>query len=396
MGSGGRCFSLVKRFRDPFFYIYIFQVRALVSSRGIPHFHTLFSPIMLLRKAKGLFIEVGEFCVLVAKTSGLNAPLTVESLEILPAENRGKELAAVVEGMTGKRGAQFVPAKVGVYPGSRFLRRHSIESAAKAKEAGYLQGVMAQQLKLDPAHNIAAVLNATDGSEFSLSRPIAQQKELIFAGAKKSELAEQQLALTEASVYPETLELGTLSTLAGLFDYIAWKGIDEPVLVLEMGMTGANVYIISRNLLELSRSMSNGLESAIPQIQEQLGLKDAESARKLFFSNTFDFTEMGGSLLRRLLKELQAAIGFFEVQTGMTIGHLHMNLLPEKLSWIPPVMAKNLGVKNLEFDYAGWLPSINITVDETLLASLERDSTWFGLFSLMGQFNAKNNGSKQK
>ena len=65
-----------------------------------------------------------------------------------------------------------------------------------------------------------------------------------------------------------------------------------------------------------------------PVIQAELGLKDEDSARKLFYSNTFDFTEMGPSLLRKLLKELQASTGFYEVQTGQTIGQLYLALLP--------------------------------------------------------------------
>ena len=39
---------------------------------------------------------------------------------------------------------------------------------------------------------------------------------------------------------------------------------------------------------------------------QALGLKDEESARKLFYSNTFDFTGMGSVLTKKLIKELQS------------------------------------------------------------------------------------------
>lgn len=352
---------------------------------------------MLSRKAKGLFIEIGEFSARVAKTNSLTPPLSVEAVEAYPLDRAWKELSGMTEELTGTGGGgRFVSAHCSVYPPSRFVRRHTVESAARAKDPAYLGNVLAQQLKIDAAKNVAAVINAVDGSEFTLDRSIAQQKELLFAGAVKTEMDDLQVRLTDAKVYPRSLQLGTLSVLGGVSSYMNWKNMADPVLVLEMSMGQTCTYIVSRNLVELCRPLAKGLGTIIPRIQEELGLKDETSAKKLFFSNTFDFTEMGPALLHGLLRELQAAIGFFEVQTGMTIGHLHLGSLPENLSWIPSVMSKSLGLSLLRINHREWLEGLDVQLQDAVLETVEEQPSWFGLFTMMGTFNARDNGSKKR
>jgi hypothetical protein len=110
-------------------------------------------------------------------------------------------------------------------------------------------------------------------------------------------------------------------------------------------------------------------------------LKDEESARKLFFSNTFDFTNMGVMLVKKLLKELQSLIGFYEVQTGQSIGQVVCTQIPPKLAWLSNIIAKELGVSVLKLDLADWLKSRQITFASPSASSL--DPRWLGLFSLM-------------
>jgi hypothetical protein len=120
----------------------------------------------------------------------------------------------------------------------------------------------------------------------------------------------------------------------------------------------------------------------IPVVQKKLGLKDEESARKLFYSNTFDFTSMGAELVQRLLKELQSSIGFFEVQTGQSIGHLVCTMLPDKLSWIETSIAGALGLSPIRLDLRPWLQASQITFSDNA-AQTNLDARWLGLLSLM-------------
>jgi hypothetical protein len=122
-------------------------------------------------------------------------------------------------------------------------------------------------------------------------------------------------------------------------------------------------------------------------VQKELGLKDEESARKLFFSNTFDFTGMGPVLIKKLVKELQSSIGFYEVQTGQSIGQVVCTLLPPKLGWLEAAIASQLGVGVLKSDLGEWLQSRQITLADTLVAQ-GQDARRLGLFGLMAQYSS--------
>ena len=217
------------------------------------------------------------------------------------------------------------------------------------------------------------------------------QKEILLCGAAAQELMEFQAQIVEYGIYPASLQLGTIANLGGLMHYSRWKKLRFPTLVLEITPKNSFIFIFNNNMMDVCRPIPYGLDSMFPVIQAELGLKDEDSARKLFYSNTFDFTEMGPSLLRKLLKELQASTGFYEVQTGQTIGQLYLALLPKNLSWIQVSLSRSLGVDALILDYPGWLKSIDITPGENVqLETL--DSRWLGLFSLMGKYDQSDNG----
>jgi hypothetical protein len=125
----------------------------------------------------------------------------------------------------------------------------------------------------------------------------------------------------------------------------------------------------------------------IPFVQKELGLKDEASARKLFMANAFDFTGMGSLLLKKVIKELQSSIGFYEVQTGQSIGHVACTLLPPKLAWLEAAIAADLGVAVLKPDVTAWLSARSITLSDNLV-SASLDSRRMSLWGLMIRHNA--------
>ena len=214
----------------------------------------------------------------------------------------------------------------------------------------------------------------------------------IQCGAQSEEMNEQQNKIIDYGVYPARLELATLSNLGGLINYSNFKSITMPTLVLEITTSSSNVFIINREKVDVTRPIPFGLNGMFPVIQKELDLKDEESAKKLFYSDTFDFTEMGPALLNKMLKELQSSSGFYEVQTGQTIGQIFLTVLPKNLNWIHQTLSRSLGVEVLHLDYPGWLQSQNINVSEDVqLESL--DSRWLSLFSLMGNYSNSEAGA---
>ena len=164
----------------------------------------------------------------------------------------------------------------------------------------------------------------------------------------------------------------------------------SPLLLLEIGTESTSVFVLTRDGVDISRSVQFGISSMIPLVQKELALKDEESARKLFFSNSFDFTGMGPQLTKRLLRELQASIGFYEVQTGQSINQICCTLLPSKVGWLQRTLADVLGMKVHAVDHVAWLKSMGIEAAAGVQLN-DLPPVWTSLLCLMGDYTGTAN-----
>jgi hypothetical protein len=333
--------------------------------------------MLFAKKSKGFCVEIGDHSTLIARLSQPDAPLVIEELKELPS-NDEEALVAWTKLTDGKGATGYAHATCGIYPAKRIVRRHTVD-LKRTKDPTYFTEVYTQQFRIEPDKYTMRVLNPEDGSDYDQTK---NHKEALFCGLPADEVIAFQDKLLSQGVYPEKLELGTLATLGGLISYLQFKQTKTPVLLLEIGEETTHSFILSSEGVDISRPIPNGIAAMIPVVQKELGLKDEESAKKLFYSNTFDFTSMGSVLVKKLLKELQSSIGFYEVQTGQSIGHVFCTQLPASLAWLGTTMANSLGVPPLKIEMLPWLESQNIKLSDgvTLGPSEER---WFGLFSLL-------------
>ena len=341
---------------------------------------------MLSKKTKGLFVEVNGFSYQVAEVTGLNPPFSIESIREFPRSDPSKLKDYLDQASTGRRG-RFMQSHCGIIPESRFFRLHNVESITKARDPGYFASVLEQQFRINPKASRFRTINAQNGAAFNPDRSLASQKELLLCGADSRELAAFQENLVDCGIYPQSLQLGTLSSLAGLKHYLVSQEVEESVLLLEVTQNSANLFILSKDKVDLCRPINFGFNAVLPVIQQELGLKDEESAKNLFFSNTFDFREIGPKLLAKMLKELNSSTGFFEVQTGQTIPYLYMTSLPENLGWIPGVISHEMDIKLLEIDWEKWADTMDVSFGEAC-SPADMGPAAFGLFSLFINFEA--------
>jgi hypothetical protein len=335
-------------------------------------------------KTKGYFVEQNDHSFLLARTSGLTAPFVIEAMSECPAGDAAALAEAIRQIQPKKSPSGFLNAVCGVYPGKRLLRRATLE-LKRVKEPGYFTEVLATQFRIEPDKFLVNVLNAPDGSDFDIAK--ATQKEALFCGLPNDDIVAVQDALLANGIYPDRLELGSVAMLGAVADYLAFKKSKTPTLLLEIGSDTTHSFIVTAAGVEASRPIPQGLESMVPVVQKELGLKDEESARKLFFSNTFDFTGMGPLLVRRLLKELQSSIGFYEVQTGQSVGQVLCPLLPPKLAWLDGTIGTALSVGSLKPELEPWLHSRNIRLAEGVPTG-GLDVRWMGLVSLMVHYHS--------
>ncbi len=158
---------------------------------------------------------------------------------------------------------------------------------------------------------------------------------------------------------------------------------------MEAIRSGAYDYLV------MSRTFPDDLRSSVSramrEIQQELNLKDEDAARSLFFSNTFDFREIGPKLLRKIFKELNASAGFYEVQTGQTIPYFYMTSLPAYLNWIPEVIAREMEVELLDIAWLEWLEGLGVSVGGDCSPGDLGPGT-FGLCSLFVNFSPGKDG----
>jgi Tfp pilus assembly PilM family ATPase len=348
--------------------------------------------MLFSKKTKGFFVEMNETSVLLARTTSASVPLEIEELKECPLGDDAALSEALKQIQPKKAPSGYLHAVVGIYPPRRLVRKYTLE-LKKMKEAGYMADVFTSQLRIEQDKYTLAMLNATDGADYDLAK--ANQKEVIFCGVPNEDITSTQETLLKMGFFPERLELGTVATLGALVDTLAFEKSKTPTLVLDVGNDTTHSFIVSAAGVEASRPIPQGLEAMVPVVQKELGLKDEESARKLFRSNTFDFTGMGPLLIKRLLKELQSSIGFYEVQTGQSVGQVICIQLSPKLSWLEGALASSLGIASLKFDPLPWLKSRNVTVPDAL-SKTAGDFRWFGLMSLMVQYNSHNGSADEK
>jgi hypothetical protein len=89
-----------------------------------------------------------------------------------------------------------------------------------------------------------------------------------------------------------------------------------------------------------------------------------------------------------MTKELQATAGFYEVQTGLTIRHVFLSLLPKNLNWVSKTVSDSLALEVLQPSLEKWLESLRIKPAGGVEV-MNLGARWMGLFSLMGEFHLR-------
>lgn len=333
-------------------------------------------------KSKGLFVDIVGDVILAARTTGVSPPFTIEEVREFDRVGSSDPIADV-RSFAGARSNGYAPARCSVYPDNRVISRIPVEGR-KLREDGYLEARVAEVLKIDPESHSLFTLSPVNGADPAATK--GPPREVLVCGAPFEELLEAQSRILEFGLYPDRLEIGTIAALGGITSYLAHGNSRGPTLVLEIGRETTQVFVISRDGVEVTRAVDFGISSMIPLVQQELALKDEAAAHKLFFSNTFDFTGMGPQLTKRLLRELQASIGFYEVQTGQSISQLCCTMLPSKVEWLQRTLADVLGMKVLEIDRVSWLRTMGIDFAPGI-STAALGPAWTGLFCLMGDYN---------
>jgi len=336
---------------------------------------------MLRKKTEELFVEIKEYSILAAKALSYGSETVLMSAVECPAGDFAS-IKKFLHDFFGNGKGKYVKAYCNVNPISRFIRKTTLDSAMKTKDPTFINEILREDFNIDKERFEVKILNGVTGSE--LNPENNRSRDIVFCGALKEELEKCQDALLQLGIYPERMELGGMAMLGGFM--ADTTEIEVPTIILEMNGDNSQVFILYQKRFDLVRTIPYGVDDIIPLIQKELTLSDEASARKLLFSNTFDFTEKGPVLLDELFKELQALVDYYEVQTGQSVKGLFLGSLPGNLDWISRSLSQSIGLDQLKISYPRWLESRNIAIDQNVNVS-SLDNRWFSLFSLINYDN---------
>jgi len=339
---------------------------------------------MFQKKAKGLFAEVSPYQVKLARVDRVATPLVVEDLVEIPVTTVG-ETKRVIESFAGNTKASFAQARCSVYPEDRFLHRYTTESPGRTRQKDFGDTTLKSQLSLDPSETAYQVLHPITGTRYDPD--VALSRDLLFAGANRQTLKEEQSRLIEMGIYPTRLEISSIPLCGGIRRAAVDDDLETSFLVIELSENSSYGYVVNHDGLALSQSFKFGVSKIAESIKDELGLQDTLSARKVMLSKTFDFGDMGSTLLSALIAEVSASTGQFEVQTGNSIHHLLVPGLPESLSWITEVLAEKLELQIWQPSLQKWLEKSGISLSDRI-RKMENLSHYLPLFCQMANLQS--------
>ncbi len=338
------------------------------------------TPMLKPGKPQLYHLAVLDQTVMVAKAASDSETTRIEDFKVFDQADPAFESSLVA--YLGHKKGQYSRAYCSVLPTSRFVRRVTLDSASKVKDSGVLMDLLNNSCKVNPQENEVSVLLST-GAQPEMEKPVS--KEIMFVGARSAEIAEFQDKLLSWGVYPLRLEIGTLTSLASIRSIAKAEGRKSPTLVLELGESQSFIYIVSENGVDMTRNVTFGINAMLPHVKSELGLADEAVARKILQANTFDFTEMAPVLLRRLVKEIQASIGFYEVQTGYAIGQVYISNLSARFQWVGAHLARAMGLDIMTVSCERWAPAVGVELPpEQDLTNA--DPILWNLFALAGKY----------
>lgn len=333
---------------------------------------------MLRPKVTGLFIEISEFGMLAIKTSSLVPPFAIEAVyesPLLDATNT----QSFIRSLSGASKNQLSAANCVFYPRKRFLCKAELENPMKGRDdPHYFQKLLRDKFRIETEGSIILVINPHDGNEFGLP-PLP--KEVLFCGAPAQEIELWQNTFIDCAIYPERLEMGTLSGLGGFLDYCAFTQIKDPILWIELSSEGMIAVIVKQNKIDNVRFIPLGLDCILKALQEKLNIADLPTAHKVLMEGNSQLSELAPFILGPLVKDLQSFVSFYELQYTTQLKTMAFTLLPSSLSWIRDFLSKGLSISLLELNYSTWLAHKSIQVPTN--AKALNGGQWLNLCSLM-------------
>jgi TonB family protein len=326
---------------------------------------------------KGYFVELNHFSILLARSSSLQSPFAIEDIREVPLDNKaGLEEAVQAVFPETKNGTANVFAAL--RPKQHGFYLSSADEGKKFATLEALSGVLTEPAlaSLSPCEYTAVY--ARDGLPLS-----GQGAPWLLAATAKESYAKALAILQELKLVPMHISPATLSAAGGLASALKLKGDGSTALLFEFGESSTHLLLVSGDGVEAVRPTPVTMDKVSEAVQAELGLKFKGTAAKLFFNESYDFSESGAKIAARVAKELTADIGAL----GRTPAAFACTGLPAKQIWFANHLAGALNLAPFAPDLKSWSAQAHLTFPGSAHES-SLTPAWLGFLHLIASYQA--------
>lgn len=318
----------------------------------------------------GYFVELGEYNLIIARTTLGQRPRTVEAIQEVWLGDAAAADAALGEIRAGSTSAKAV-ALLRLKSRSTFLANADQAKSVTAPDAveNFLRAQLgAEQLPANWAWCGASTgLAPQAGSPWALdAAPAATTEEII------NKLRGWSFELVRCQSAPLTLA-GALASAAQ----------NSCVLHLELSEFSTSLLSVTKQGIGALVTAPVGFDSLAGATQTSLGLKFRGSAARLMFNESYDFSEAAPSIVEPLVSAVKAALPTLGGTTPPT--HLVCGGILSRQTWIAQALAKSLNLSLFTFDAAAWAGARGLTLGGNITAANIAPS-WLGVLSAASSY----------
>lgn len=335
-------------------------------------------------KQEGYYIVGFPNSVLIAESDRSDIPASIQNLsDHLNLDSSKSPYAPVLELARARSKKGFIIGVAGVSHPAFTLHGNTIPSPQKAKDPQYIQSVIKGEMKVtDEAFFYHGLGGGSGDPHDPLKDP---EREYVIAGIPNSKLAMIQDEVVLNGLVPKRLECITLALIPLVRKALKEVGGDKRLVVmLEFFSDSSRATMMTPDGEYEFRMIHGGDRTMCQAIKEENNLKDEDAARKLLYSETFDLSDMGPTLIRPILRELSSISGYYEVTKGQSIGYLYVPTLPPSQNWIVELLAQSMGVDILRIDPVWAAAECGVTLNPSLRLD-NRDARIPAVIALMGR-----------
>lgn len=317
----------------------------------------------------GYFVELGEYNLIIARTTLGQRPRTVEAIQEVWLGDAAAADAALGEIRAGSTSAKAVAL---LRLKSRGTYLANAEQAKGVTSPDAVQNFLSTQLGAENLPANWAWYGAKDGlapqggAPWTLDAASAAATEDVIA-----KLRGWSFELVRCQSAPLTLAGAIASAAQG-----------TSVLLAEVSEQNTSLISISKQGIVGLATVPVGFDALAGSTQTALGLKFRGSAARLMFNESYDFAEASVSIVEPLANAIKGALANLgsPAPTQLVCGGILA-----RQSWISQSLAKTLGLSPFTVDVSAWAGTRGLTLGGSITAANVAPS-WLGVLSAASSY----------